>query len=68
MEERGHDNNLSNSHCVKSVLIQSCSGPYFLSFGRNTEIYVQTWENRPEQLQIRTFLRSASSQLKSRQM
>ena len=45
MEERGHDNDLSNSYCVKSILIQNCSGPYFHSFGRNTEIYVQTWEN-----------------------
>ena len=31
-----HDN---NSHYVKSVRIWSCSGPYFLAFGLNTERY-----------------------------
>ena len=28
-----------NIHCVKSVPIQSFSGPYFPAFGLNTEIY-----------------------------
>ena len=26
-------------HCVKSVRVRSFSGPYFLAFGLNTEIY-----------------------------
>ena len=32
-------NKNSGSHCVKSVLIRSYSGPYFPAFGLNTERY-----------------------------
>ena len=31
--------NPTGIHCVKSVFIQSYSGPYFPAFGRNTERY-----------------------------
>ena len=35
-------NELRFRHCVKSVRIQSYSGPYFLAFGLNTERYKES--------------------------
>ena len=32
-------------HCVKTVFIRSCSGPYFPAFEPNTERYGVMWEN-----------------------
>ena len=49
--------------CVKSVRVRSFSGPYFLAFGLNTEIYSARMggggaggggEYGPEKLRIRT--------------
>ena len=53
---------LRNSHCVKSVCIRSFSGPYFPTFGLNTERYgcgvslrIQSEEKYgPEKFRIRT--------------
>ena len=33
---------IHNIHCVKSVRIQSFSGPHFLSLGLNTESHIQS--------------------------
>ena len=41
-------------HCVKSVRIQSFSGPYFPAFGLNTEIYRVTLRIQSECAKIRT--------------
>ena len=41
-------------HCVKSVLIRSFSGPYFLAFGLNTERYSVSLHIQSECGKIRT--------------
>ena len=41
-----------NNHCVKSVQIKSFSGPYFLVFRLNTQIYSAKYG--PEKLRIGT--------------
>ena len=40
-------------HYVKSVSIQSFSGPYFPAFGRNTERYSVSLHIQPECMKIR---------------
>ena len=48
----------ANLHCVKSVRIRSCSGPYFPAFGLNRERYGEnTDQNNSE---YRHILRSVS--------
>ena len=37
--EKMQENCLQKNYCVKSVRIQSFSGPYFPAFQPNTEIY-----------------------------
>ena len=44
----------SNSHCVKSVRIGSYSGPYFPSFGLNTDRYSVSLRIQSECVKIRT--------------
>ena len=44
----------SNSHCVKSVRIRSCSSPHSPAFGLNTEIYGVFLLIKAECLKMRT--------------
>ena len=48
------DINLDVSHCVKSVRIRSFSGPYFPTFGLNTERYSESLRFQSECGKIRT--------------
>ena len=44
----------STNHCVKSVRIRSCSGPYFPATGLNTERYGVSLRIHSENWKIRT--------------
>ena len=46
--------NFNSCHCVKSVLIQSFSGPYFPTFGLNMERYSVSLYIQSEYRKIRT--------------
>ena len=44
----------TDEHCVKSVRVWNCSGPYFPAFGRNTERYSVSLRIQFECKKIRT--------------
>ena len=49
-------NKNTKMHCVKSIRISKLSGPYFPTFGMNTEIYFSPNAGKygPEKLRMRT--------------
>ena len=48
------NNSVEVSHCVNSVCIRSCSGPYFSAFGLNTERYSVSLSIQSECEKMRT--------------